>query len=192
MDNINILTKEALKGDVESLKKVIQFLKGFNAPVAKFAIYSLLYQYAMNNVIDLGKECQTCGGKCCKAGLPVPVYEFDYKELTRHIRVKLEKKNGIYLLPRPCKFQKGWMCSINSFKPYACLSYPFATEDEQIDVIKSYDGKGVPDFKVPDFCIAGKKVKEFMDSLIASLRKEKGREPEPEEILEALSRQKGV
>ncbi|MEJ2778845.1 hypothetical protein [Stygiolobus sp. RP850M] len=53
------------------------------------------------------------------------------------MRIKLERKNGFYLLPRSCKFQKDWMRSINSFKPYACLSYPFAAEDEQIEVIKT-------------------------------------------------------
>ncbi|WP_225905712.1 YkgJ family cysteine cluster protein [Stygiolobus caldivivus] len=168
------------------MRKTIQFLESYDVPVAKFAIYSLIYQYAMNNIINLKEECEKCGGKCCKSGLPVPVYDFDYEEMTKHIRLKLEKKNSIYLIPRPCKYQKGWTCSINSFKPYACLSYPFATEDEQIEVIKNYNGKGVPDFNVPDFCTAGKKVKALMDSLIKNLRKEKGREPKPEEVLIAL------
>ena len=185
-DTINVLTKKALKGDVNSLKEIIKFLKGYNAPIAKFAIYSIIYQFTMNNIIDLVNECKTCGGKCCKVGLPVPVYHYDYEEMQRHLRIKLERKNGFYLLPRPCKFQKDWMCSINSFKPYACLSYPFATEDEQIEVIKNYDGNGVPDFQVPEFCLAGAKVKKFLNSLIENLKREKRTEPDPEEIIDVL------
>ncbi|MFP3218297.1 MAG: YkgJ family cysteine cluster protein [Acidianus sp.] len=186
-DEVNILTKRALRADVESLRKIVNFLSQYNVPIAKFAIYSIIYQFAMNNVIDLGKECETCGGKCCKAGYPVPVYDYDFKEMKKNIKdLRLEKKNGFYLLPRPCQFQKGWICTINSFKPYACLSYPFATEDEQEDLLKSYDGNGVPDFRVPEFCIAGKKVKEFMNKIMEDLRKEKGREPTPTELLEKI------
>ncbi|BDC17945.1 YkgJ family cysteine cluster protein [Acidianus sp. HS-5] len=186
-DEVNILTKKALRSDVESLRKIVNFLAQYNAPIAKYAIYSIIYQFAMNNVIDLGKECETCGGKCCKEGYPVPVYGYDFKEMKKNMKdLRLEKKNGFYLLPRPCQFQKGWICTINSFKPYACLSYPFATEDEQEELLKSYDGKGVPNFKVPEFCIAGKKVKDFMDKVIEELKKEKGREPSPLEIVDKI------
>ncbi|MEJ2775881.1 YkgJ family cysteine cluster protein [Sulfolobaceae archaeon RB850M] len=183
-EQIHMLTKKALKGDLESLNSLFNFLKQYNdQPIAKYAMYAIVYQYIMNNVIDLGKECETCGGKCCKSGNPIPVYDFDYKELSARLRtVRVERFDGLYILRRPCPYQKGWMCTINSFKPYACLSYPFATEDEQMDVIKDYKD-GIPDFKVPDFCIAGKKVKELIDKVVERFRREKGRDPLPEELL---------
>lgn len=188
-EEINLITKKALQGDLKSLNELFSFLEKYNAPIARYAMYAILYQVVMNNYLDLGKYCEECGGKCCKSGLPIPVYEFDYKELK--VRLKQEelknfrKVNGIYTLSRPCPFQKGWLCTIHTFKPYACMSYPFATEDEQKDVIDSYKS-GIPNFKVPDFCIAGKKVKEFMDGIVNDFKNKVGREPSPRELLEEV------
>ncbi|BAB67517.1 YkgJ family cysteine cluster protein [Sulfurisphaera tokodaii] len=185
-DQIHMLTKNALRGDIKSLEALFDFLEKFNAPISKFAMYSILYQVIMNNFLNLGKYCEECGGKCCKIGLPVPVYHFDYKELKARLSKdelkNLRKHNGFYTLSRPCPFQDSWKCKIHEFKPYACMSYPFATEDEQKDIMERYKD-GIPDFKVPDFCIAGKKVKEFMDEIVNKLRVKLGRDPTPREIL---------
>lgn len=186
---MNILTKKALSGDLKSLDEVFKFLEKYNVPIAKYAMYAILYQYVMNNVLELGKYCSECGGKCCKTGLPIPVYNFDYKELKIRLSSKdlsnFKRANGFYVLSRPCPFQEGWLCKIHEFKPYACMSYPFATEDEQKDVIINYKD-GIPDFRVPDFCIAGKKVKEFLDNIVKELRQNIKREPTPREILEYI------
>lgn len=186
---IHILTKRALKGDLESLMKLFSFLENYNIPIARYGMYSLLYQFVMNNVLDSGKYCEQCGGKCCKSGLPVPVYDFDLKELKLKLRKEeiknISRINGIHVLSRPCVFQQGWLCTIHEIKPYACMSYPFATEDEQKSVIESYTD-GVPNFVVPDFCITGKKVKEFLDSIAKEMRKELGRNPSPREMLERI------
>lgn len=186
---INLLTKKALRGDIKALEEVFNFLEKFDLPLTKYTMYALLYQFVMNNILDLGKYCEECGGKCCKIGDPVPVYDFDYKELKLRLSEKdlkyLKKDNDIYLLPRPCPFQEGWYCKIHKFKPYACLSYPFAIEDELQLAIQNYKG-GVPNFVIPDFCIAGKKTKEFMDSIVDNLRKRLGRDPTPRELLKEI------
>ena len=72
-DTINVLTKKALKGDVNSLKEIIKFLKGYNTPIVKFAIYSIIYQFTMNNKIDLVNECITCGVNVVRS-----VYQYPY------------------------------------------------------------------------------------------------------------------
>ena len=186
---INLLTKKALKGDIEALKEVFTFLEKYDLPLTKYTMYSLLYQFVMNNLLDLGKYCEECGGKCCKSGSPVPVYDFDYKELKTRLSktdlIHLKRDNGAFLLYRPCVFQEGWTCKIHKFKPYACLSYPFAIEDELKLVMQNYKD-GIPDFIIPDFCIAGKKVKEFMSNIIDKLRKKLGRDPTPRELLEEI------
>ena len=192
-NQIHLLTKKALEGDIKALKEVFAFLEKYDIPLTRYAMYSLLYQFVMNNILNLGKYCEECGGKCCKLGNPVPVYDFDYKELKKRLTKdelsKLKRENGVYLLSRPCPFQEGWACSIHKFKPYACLSYPFAIEDELQLVIQNYKG-GVPDFIVPDYCIAGKKVKEFMDNLVNELKRKLGRDPTPMELLEEVMKNK--
>lgn len=183
-EEIHLLIKQALKSDFESLEKVLKFLEKFgDNQLAKFGEYSLIFQFVFNIHPETGKLCQVCGGKCCKSGHPIPVYEFDYKELRARIpNISLQKYDDIYLLPRPCQFQNDWACSIHSFKPYACLSFPFATEDEQMEVIKNYNGEGVPNFKVPEYCIAGKKILEELQSLIKEFRQLYGRDPNPLEL----------
>lgn len=187
MDEINRLTKRALKGDEKALYQLFSFLDQYNSPIAKFAGYSIVYQLAMNKLIpETAKDCEACGGKCCKSGLPVPVYDFDMEELKG--RVRLEKKGDIYILPRPCPFLKGWACGIHEVKPYACLSFPFATEDEQIQVVNSYKGDSVPDFHVPEYCIAGKRVKDVLGKVVTEFEKKNGRVPTPKELYELLSK----
>ena len=186
---INLLTKRALKGDIKALKEVFTFLEKYNLPLTKYTMYSLLYQFVMNNLLELGKYCEECGGKCCKIGDPIPVYDFDYKVLKARLSktslTHLKRDNDIYFLPRPCPFQEGWACKIHEFKPYACLSYPFAIEDELNIVMQNYKD-GVPDFVIPDFCLAGRKTKEFMDNIADNLRKKLGRDPTPRELLEEI------
>lgn len=192
VEDVNKLTKLALKGDEKSLYDLLSFLEQYNVPVAKFGEYSIVFQLAMNKIIDTSRECEVCGGKCCKSGLSVPVYEFDYEEMSRNIHnLRLEKSGNIYILPRPCPFLKGWACGIHKFKPYACLSYPFATEDEQIEVIKRYNGNGIPDFHIPEFCLAGKKVKDIISQLVQEFKKRNGgRDPSPRELYEELKKLK--
>lgn len=189
-EEISVLTKQALRSDFDSLEKVLKFLDKFkDNPLAKFGMYSLLFQFVFNIHPSTGKMCEVCGGKCCKMGYPVPVFEFDYKELRDRIpNISLQRHDKIYLLPRPCNFQKGWMCTIHKFKPYACLSFPFATEDEQIEVIRSYNGKGVPKFKVPEYCIAGKMINEELGKIIAEFREKHDREPSPIELYEEIKK----
>ncbi|AOL16781.1 hypothetical protein BFU36_08765 [Sulfolobus sp. A20] len=194
-DYINQLAKRSLGGDLKSFEKLLNILEKYeNFPQVKFGLYSLIYQLSMNVFIDVSKECEKCGGKCCKSGYPIPVYEFDYKELAKRMNreelEKLRRVDNIYLLPRPCPFQQGWVCTIHRFKPYACLSFPFATEDEQREIINNYDGKGIPDFKVPEYCIAGKKVKETLNAIISDLEKCLGRKPTPKELYQAIMKKK--
>ncbi|ADB88515.1 YkgJ family cysteine cluster protein [Saccharolobus islandicus] len=191
-DQINLITKRGLRGDLKSFERLLDFLEKYEGiSIIKYGMYSLIFQIAMNKFIDTSKDCEECGGKCCQIGYPVPVYGFDYEELRNRLNTddlkKLEKiENNLFLLRRPCQFQKGWLCSIHKIKPYACLSYPFATEDEQKEVINSYDGKGVPDFKVPEYCPAGKRVKDIMNKIINDLINKLGRVPTPRELYNEL------
>ncbi len=195
-EQIHKLTKASLKGDRKSFEKLVDSLsKYLNVPQVKFALYAIIYQFAMNYVLDTGKYCEECGGKCCKQGYSVPVYNFDYEELRKNMRLedlnKLKKEKDMYLLSRPCPFQIGWKCGINSFKPYACLSYPFGTEDEQKFIIDLYKD-GIPNFHVPEFCISGKKVKEKVDEIAKTLEKKLGRTPTPMELYNELYKLKNI
>lgn len=191
-DEINLLVKKGLRGELSSFEKVLDLLEKYDkVPEARFGMYSLIFQIAMNVFIDVSKYCEECGGKCCKSGYPVPVYRFDYKELRinldgNSLKYLNKADENLYLLPRPCPFQKGWMCGIHKFKPYACLSFPFATEDEQRDVITSYNGNGIPEFKVPEYCIAGRKVKEILEDIIKELYTRLKRDPTPRELYNEL------
>ncbi|ARM75608.1 YkgJ family cysteine cluster protein [Acidianus manzaensis] len=188
-EEINKLTKEALRSNLDSLGRIINFLGKYeNSPIAKFGIYSIIFQYVFNTHEETGKLCRQCGGKCCKVGYPVPVYNFDYNEMKKHLQLKLQKQGDIYLLPRPCPFQKDWMCTIHQFKPYACLSYPFATEDEQMNTIKEYNGKGLPNFHVPEYCLSGKMVIEYMKEVYTNLKNKLNRDPSPKELYEEIKR----
>ncbi|NON63055.1 YkgJ family cysteine cluster protein, partial [Acidianus sp. RZ1] len=189
-EEINLLTKRALSGDKKSLLEILNFLEKFDQPLTRFASYSILYQFAFNSLYDIGKYCEECGGKCCKSGDPIQVFNFDYEEIKKMGGDvgRLRKNGKIHLLSRPCPFQNGWACSIHKFKPYSCLSYPFATEDEQMIVIKEYKD-GIPDFKVPEFCTSGKVVKDRLNNVEKELREKLGRIPSAKEILEFLMKE---
>ncbi|WP_338604484.1 YkgJ family cysteine cluster protein [Sulfolobus tengchongensis] len=196
-NRINLMVKKGLRGELDHFEKVLDFLERYSTvPQAKFGMYSLVFQIAMNVFIDVAKDCEECGGKCCKSGYPVPVYNFDYNELKKKLNrddlKKLNKvDNNLHVLPRPCPFQKGWLCGIHGFKPYACLSFPFATEDEQETIINRYNGDGIPDFNVPDYCIAGIKVKNILGSIIEDLKNRLGRPPSPRELYQELKARYG-
>lgn len=187
-EEINILSKAALKSDFSSLEKVLKLLEKYEKyPFVKFGMYSLLFQVAFNINPDTSKICEQCGGKCCKTGYPIPVFKFDYEEIKKYVGdISLRKYNDIYLLSRPCQFQKGWMCTIHQFKPYACLCFPFATEDEQVEIINNYDGRGIPNFKIPEYCIAGKIVVETLAKIIAEFRQKYNRDPSPIELYKEI------
>lgn len=188
---MNLLTKKALRGDVFSIFRVLNFLWSYNhVPVAKYVAYALVYQIAMNVLVDVSRECQLCSGKCCREGRPLPLYDFDIEELEKNLGADVYKVimkiDSEYVLPRPCPFQRDWRCGIHEFKPYACLSYPFATEDVQLERMKQYDGTGIPDIYVPSMCLAGIKVKKYVDEAILHLRLKLERTPTPTEIIQYL------
>ncbi len=190
---INIATKRALRGDLEAARKVLSFLWRYRGvPPAKYVAYALVYQIAMNSIVDVSEECRRCGGKCCREGAPLPLYDFDIEEMEKHLGREplsryLIRSDDHYLLPRPCPFQQGWACTIHRVKPYACLSYPFATEDEQLPRIKEYRGEGIPIPYTPPHCIAAQKVLNLVTRTIEELRRNLGRDPTPIELLEYLA-----
>ncbi|RLG77881.1 MAG: YkgJ family cysteine cluster protein [Thermoprotei archaeon] len=191
-EDVHRITKKGLAGDTGYLRAVLSFLWNSGVPVAKYTAYALVYQYSMNILLDTAQDCSRCGGRCCREGHPVPLYPFDVDELRRNLGDDVEKKlikvgNG-YALPRPCPFQSGWRCSIHSFKPYACLCYPFATEDEQIDNMKRYNGEGLPVLSIPSDCPAAKRVYETVTSIARELKKKLLRDPAPTELLDELIR----
>lgn len=50
----------------------------------------------------------------------------------------------------------------------------------------TYNGEGIPEFKLPEYCIAGKKVREIVKKIIDDLTKRLGRQPSPRELYEEL------
>ncbi len=193
---INIATKRALRGDLRAARRVLNFLWRYSGvPPAKYVAYALVYQIAMNNIIDVSEECRRCGGRCCREGAPLPLYDFDIEEMEKQLDKEslsryLIRSGNYYLLPRPCPFQQGWLCTIHSVKPYACLSYPFATEDEQLPRIREYGGEGIPIPYTPPHCLAAQKVLDIVAKAIEELRKSLGRDPTPIELLEHLVSQR--
>ncbi len=189
---INIATKRALRGDLKAARRVLSFLWRYRGvPSAKYVAYALVYQIAMNSIIDVSEECRRCGGKCCREGSPLPLYDFDIEEMERQLDREalsryLIRGDDYYLLPRPCPFQQGWACTIHKVKPYACLSYPFATEDEQLAQIREYSGEGIPTPYTPPHCLAAQKVLDIVTKAIEKLQKGLGRDPTPIELLEYL------
>ena len=184
--NIHILTKKALKGDIDSAKIVIEFLSGTGLKQAEAVAYLIVYQIVMNNFIDLGEECRQCGGICCRFGEPIQLYDFDLDDLRNAgidiDRYVIRRGSSVYL-PRPCPFQKGWRCTIHFVKPYACLSYPFAVEDIQKDVIERYVS-GVPEPFISGFCRAGQKAWSIIKMLIDDFRRIYNKDPSALELLD--------
>ncbi len=190
-DEINLLTKRGLRGDLEAAYVVIDFLWKFeNVAIAKYVAYAFVYQIAMNVLVDTSNLCAQCGGVCCREGPPIPIYSFDIEDLRNALGRKvfdyIEKMDEIYVLRRPCPFQRGWKCAVHAYKPYACLSYPFMVEEIAIEGAEKYDGKGLPDIVTPPKCLAGVHVKNLVDGVAKKMVKELGREPTPRELLNEL------
>ncbi|MDK6028051.1 YkgJ family cysteine cluster protein [Ignisphaera sp. 4213-co] len=185
-NQIHFLTKKALKGDLESAKTIINFLMSLDMREAIVVAYLIAYQIIMNIYMNLGEECKKCGGICCKFGSPIELTEFDLSEIIAEgISLSgIMNESNKYLIPRPCPFQDGWRCRIHENKPYACLSYPFAVEDIQKDVIVSWNSSEPPKPFIPQFCVAGQKTWDYIKFLIESFKKEHGKVPTPLELLE--------
>ncbi|AAY81138.1 YkgJ family cysteine cluster protein [Sulfolobus acidocaldarius] len=190
--SIEFETKKGLREDLEAFERILNALEKYETiPIVKFGLYSLVFQLAMNVFLDVSSYCERCGGKCCDYGFGIPVYEFDYKEIVNKLggaKGISDKRDSVNfrILERPCPYKRGWACGIHSFKPYACLSFPFSTEDEQKEVMDTYNGEGIPEFKLPEYCIAGKKVREIVKKIIDDLTKRLGRQPSPRELYEEL------
>ena len=190
--DVHIATKKALRGDLLAAKKVLNLLWSYReVPAVKYVAYALVYQITMNAIVDTSNDCRKCGGVCCKQGAPLPLYDFDLDEMRSHLGSEVYRHvlhvDGMYLLPRPCPFLRGWECSIHRFKPYACLSYPFATEDEQLPYIERYNGIGIPVPYTPSHCIAAHRVVSIVVNAVNRLRTAYGRDPTPIELLEYLA-----
>ncbi|MCS7112294.1 MAG: YkgJ family cysteine cluster protein [Ignisphaera sp.] len=188
-NTIHYLTKGAFKGDIGKAKTVLRYLEKYRISATNISSYLIVFQIAMN-LLDISEECRLCGGKCCKEGGYIPVYRFDVEDITRVLGDGMLKHfvkiNGSYYLPRPCPFLKDWMCSINTVKPYACLSYPFASEEVQIDILTRGASHGYPQPIIPYWCRAGFKAWKMIMQVIDKLSTEKGRTLKPIELLEAL------
>ncbi len=187
-NQIHFITKKALKGDMKAAEIVIEFLSGLEIKEATAIAYLIVYQIAMNVLLDLGEECRKCGGMCCKMGSAIELMDFDISELIESgVDIsKLVKSNNKHYIPRPCPFQNGWKCTIHRSKPYSCLSYPFAVEDIQKDIIASWSPPNPPKPFIPDFCLAGKRAWQHIESAIQDFKNEYGREPTPQELLQYL------
>ncbi|MEM0026723.1 MAG: YkgJ family cysteine cluster protein [Ignisphaera sp.] len=189
---IHFITKKALKDDMEAAEIIIEFLSDLEIKEAIATAYLIVYQIAMNVFLDLGEECKKCGGTCCKTGSAIELMDFDINELIESGAdiAKLVKLNRKYYIPRPCPFQDGWKCAIHKSKPYSCLSYPFAVEDIQKDIIASWFPPNPLKPFIPDFCVAGKKAWYYIESAIHNFKNKYGRTPTPQELLQYLRNHK--
>lgn len=187
--DLHKLAKQALRGDTNSLLYLLSMLKFLGVPALKVVAYLLVYQYIMNKDPEAGELCRTCGGRCCQYGPEVPLYPFDFEDLEAanpNWRAHVSCNDGSCYIMRPCPFQRGWECTIHSFKPYACLSYPFASEDVQTKVLMQPPTRLPPEPVIPSFCLAAVRVWEKIKDRIKRFEGE-GRVPEPEDLLGALS-----
>lgn len=188
LNRIHYLTKQALKGDVEKARTILKQLERYRVSAIDTPLYLVVYQIAMNT-LDISEECRLCGGVCCKEGGYIPVYQFDIEELRgalgSGVLKYLVKIGGDYYLQRPCPFLKDWLCSIHRVKPYACLSYPFASEEVQSSVL-TISSHTYPKPVVPHYCRAGYRVWSIIAGVIDRLTAEKSRTLRPVELLEAL------
>ncbi len=191
-NDIHYLTKKALKGDIEKAKIILRYLSKYKVSTANISSYLIVFQIVMN-LLDISEECRLCGGKCCKEGGYIPIYQFDIDDLSSVLDSNALKQfvveiDGSYYLSRPCPFLKDWMCSINAVKPYACLSYPFASEEVQISIFTRYSSYVYPQPVIPYYCRAGFKAWGIIVQVIDRFSNEKGRAPKPIELLEVLYR----
>jgi len=185
------LTKDALRGNIEALYIVLKFLKSFRISSFNVIAYLIVYQAIMNIDNDLASECKKCGGICCRTGEDIPLYPFDFNDLRNvsHLDINkiVKKLNDQSYLPRPCIFQDMWRCTIHQFKPYACLSYPFASEDVQRSIILSASTIP-PEPVIPDFCLAAKKIWNKIRLKMEEFQGTYGKIPTPEELLNLFLR----
>ncbi|MCC6015869.1 MAG: YkgJ family cysteine cluster protein [Desulfurococcaceae archaeon] len=183
------LTKEALRGNIEALYTVLKFLKSFRIPSFNVIAYLIIYQVVMNVDNDLANECRRCGGICCKSGQDIPLYPFDLEDLEKKlgscVSSVVKKVGDNHYLPRPCVFQSDWRCTIHQYKPYACLSYPFASEDVQQQILIN-TSSAPPEPIIPDFCLAAKKIWSRIKLEIDKFQGIYGRAPTPLELLNLL------
>ncbi|MEM2220907.1 MAG: YkgJ family cysteine cluster protein [Ignisphaera sp.] len=190
-NDIHYLTKRALKGDVEKARIVLRYLDRYRVSVASISAYLIVFQFAMN-LLDISEECRFCGGRCCKERGYIPIYQFDIDDVTSMLGADairyFMKINSNYYLGRPCPFLKDWMCSINKVKPYACLSYPFASEEIQIGLFNRESNHPYPQPFIPHHCIAGYKAWKIISQAIDEFNAKNGRIPKPIELLEILWR----
>ncbi|MEM1620110.1 MAG: YkgJ family cysteine cluster protein [Fervidicoccaceae archaeon] len=190
LDDLNRAAKLGLRGDPRELRRVLERLERYEfLPQIKFAAYALVAQFYMNTSPSTPSECEACGARCCLEGPPLPIYDFDLEELVEAgVDASIfSEVEGLRVLPRPCPLLRGWACSVQPVKPYACLSYPLATEDEQAEAMASYDGEGLPRLIAPESCPAAARALRELEELSSSL----GREPRPLELLEALTSARG-
>lgn len=183
---IHKLTKEALRGDIEALEIVTTFLSSFHITIFKAIAYLIVYQVIMNLDPDVVKECIICNGLCCKIGSEIPIYPFDLEDLRKVSQLDIGKvvkcSNDQCYLQRPCVFQVEWRCTVHKFKPYACLSYPFASEEVQKPILTNTI-ELPPKPIIPDICLAAKRIWSKINNRINRFKEIHGRIPEPMELI---------
>jgi len=193
LQELTAKVKKALRGDLSEARSVIEMLEGAGLPIFRAAAYLLVYQVAMNSLMDLSEECRKCGGKCCKLFKLIQLEDIDVKDLVENLGLQVlnilaKDDHDNYYIETPCPFQKGWLCSIHRFKPYACLSYPFLDEDLQFDVVMNYNGSEPPVPNIPSFCLAASKAWTYIREVIERYRRDRGKTPSPIELLELLKK----
>lgn len=186
---VHRLTKDALKGNMKALEIVIGFLSSFRITMFKAVAYLVVYQVIMNLDPGVVKECMLCNGLCCKIGSDIPIYSFDLEDLRDVLQLDMGKSvkcsNSQCHIQRPCPFQVEWRCTIHRFKPYACLSYPFASEEIQKPMlinIRELPPKPI----IPNICLAAKKIWDKINNGINKFKENYGRMPEPMELIKYL------
>ncbi len=171
---------------------MISFLWSYRAvPQARYVAYALVYQIAFNKWSKVAEICRRCGGKCCRDGPPIPIYEFDIEDLRSRYPQALKhvvKVGNTHVLPRPCPLQRGWACAIHDAKPYACLSYPFMVEEAAIPATSRQLNSNDAEIEEVDPCPASAEVKNLVDRIREEMRRSLGREPKPLELLEEVIR----
>jgi len=188
INKIHYLTKKALKGDINAAKTVLRYLSRYQINAITVSLYLIVYQIIMN-LYNILEECKLCNGKCCREGGYIPLYQFDIDELNKVfdndiLKYFIRIEDKYYYIPRPCPFLKDYICTIHNAKPYACLSYPFASEDLQINVLTNIPDHGYPQPAIPYYCSAGFKIWNIITNNIDKFRSKRGRIPKPIELLE--------
>jgi len=193
LQELTVKVKKVLRGDLSEARNVVETLERAGLPTFRASAYLLVYQTAMNSLMDLSEECRKCGGKCCRLFKLIQLEDIDVKDLVENLdpqvlNILAKDDQGNYYIETPCPFQKGWLCSIHNFKPYACLSYPFLDEDLQFDVVMNYDGTDPPVPIIPSFCLAASKAWTYIREVIERYRRDGGKAPSPIELLELLEK----